>query len=381
MFNGNDVFRDPGKMENKPGLKTIVIYSRFIGNTYLGWNFGQKLSQIKKYSLIAWNLLLLLLVSFQVYLGIQNSFLKGESVLGTFSFRPDVTKHKSGLLDILFSSLYVSYTVHSIIIIVFLAIRGPQILEVLKEVEVIEVSHKYEKKIGVALVLVNFITVFITVSIVSTVQSVIYQKNDTQVIILFVYFPIVYFLSCNSHYFIILFICYKSLIVSKQFKLVSKINDLKQIFEIVSQIQKSIEKFDSLINFFNLFELALSSLQCISSLCMLAIAPDENPVNSLSHLMLSMSKITLLCLTADIIPKQFAKLLRDLKDRLSQLNEYKSGFDQLFNHMLMNRLNETKDEMCFTAFNLFKLNANTLLNCIALIASYTIIIIQTNQSS
>ena len=363
-------------MENKCGLKKLVFYDSLIGNTYFVWNLRQKIPKFKKYYLILWNIFIFLLFSIQLIIGLKNSF---STESKSHYFRPDLTKYKTVLPHILFSILYFSYGIQTLVIFLFLVIRGHKILDVLNEEEVIKLNNKYEKKIGFILALMKFIISSTSVTIV-TILLYVYYGIEYITVTLFIFFPIVYFLSMNTHLAIITFILYKSLIVSKQLKTISNMKDMKLMFDMICKIQNSVERLDALVNLVNLFELAMDSLLCISSLCIFAIVPNEYPANSFSHMTLSLSKISSLCLICDMIPKQFNKLLKELKDRFRELNENKSSSEQLFNHMLKNQLNEMKDEMCFTAFNLFKLNANTLLSCIALIISYSIVIIQTNQS-
>ena len=195
------------------------------------------------------------------------------------------------------------------------------------------------------------------------------------------YFCVVYFLSTSAHVIVITHILYKSLMVSQQLKTLSQMKGMRIIFENICKIQESIKRFDSLIGFYNLLMLSVGTMLCISSVCMLAIVPDINAVSSASHLLIGFSMISVHCFICQLIPNSFNDFLNSLKNRYKELNENKSDSEQQLNHIIMIRLNEMKDEMCFTAFNLFKLNANTLLSCVALIITYSIIIIQTNQSN
>ena len=368
-------------MENKSGLRLIVKFDRLFGNTYFGWNFGQKLSKLKRFSLIVWNLLFLLLAAFHCSNSLVNTFWPSKSQFVSPTTKAILTK-SSFIPFILICMGYVVYSIKSVIVGIFLFIRGQRILDVINENEIIRVSPRYEKKTALIIVLTRLFLITIVV-LIPTLYAFGYFVNDLTpfTIARFILFVLIYLLTANADTIILVFILYKSIIISKQFKIISKFKDLKIIVEIIGKIQASIQRFDSLISFYNLILLTTWLIICISNACMLAIMPEQNPANSLGHLFGSIMVISGLCIICNIIPKSFSKLLTELKNRSEEFNENKSDFEQLFNQIRINRLNEMKDEMCFTAFNLFKLNANTLLSCLALIISYSIIIIQTNDSS
>ena len=370
------------KMNEKPGLRIIVMYERFIGNTYFGWNFGKKLSKRMKISLIFWNIITFSLVSIQCYIGLNGAFSSTPSQLDLIKYTPDLTKYNSFLPRLLFNVGYISYSVQTLIIASFLAIRGRNMLNVLNRTDIIRVDPYIERKVGLILVSIKFVFTFLFVIITACFMFKLYGSFDLKVTLLFlVFLPIVYFLLFNIKFTIITIILYKSLMVCQQLKTVSQIKDIKLIFDIICRIRESIENLDSILCSINLMILSFDSLVTVSAICMLAYVPDENPLNSLCHLLSSLSIILTLCLVCDVIPKRYVQLLKDLKNEFRDRNENKSSSEQQLNHILMIRLNEMKDEMCFTAFNLFKLNANTLLSCLALIISYSIIIIQTTNQS
>ena len=47
-------------------------------------------------------------------------------------------------------------------------------------------------------------------------------------------------------------------------------------------------------------------------------------------------------------------------------------------YAMLNRLYSLRDELCFTAFNLYKINTKTFMSIMSLIITFTVIVIQTN---
>jgi hypothetical protein len=51
--------------------------------------------------------------------------------------------------------------------------------------------------------------------------------------------------------------------------------------------------------------------------------------------------------------------------------------DQMNQNILLMKINSINQEIGFTASNLFKISTNTIISCLALILSYSVILIQT----
>ena len=366
-------------METKNGLKLIVIYDRLIGNTYFGWNSGHKLPKLKKYSLIAWNLLFLTLISINCWFGLMSSF-RIKSQFDVNHFRPNITKHSSVVPFLLFNVSYVSNSAQTLIIALFLVVRGHALLDLLNEKEVVKVSHKFERKIGLFLVIVRLLFV-LTIFVVSFFIFGIRKESDLKITLLYIYFTIVYFLSTNTLLTVLSLILYKSSIVCHQLNGLSQMDQLSKVFLIVCRIRGSIRRFDSIIGFHNLLILSMNSLLCISNLCMLTIVPEETPLGSGLVVLLALVMVGALCLVCDLIPQSFDHLMIELNNKFGEKIESKSSVEQLSDRLVLLQLNGLRDELCFTAFGLFRINSNTLLSCVALIISYCIVIIQTTTSA
>ena len=52
--------------------------------------------------------------------------------------------------------------------------------------------------------------------------------------------------------------------------------------------------------------------------------------------------------------------------------------DRLYVNAVLSQLNAIRNDLSFSAFNLFRVNANTFLSCLAFILTHSVILIQTN---
>ena len=92
-----------------------------------------------------------------------------------------------------------------------------------------------------------------------------------------------------------------------------------------------------------------------------------------------MSYLLLLCLISDLIPKSFRKLIDNLEEFYS--NQTNIDSNSISNRIILLQITKYKNKICFSAMNLFKVNTNTFISCLALIISYSVVIIQTTQST
>ena len=102
-------------------------------------------------------------------------------------------------------------------------------------------------------------------------------------------------------------------------------------------------------------------------------------MHSLFKLIFGFGIILCLCLTSDIITKSFNKFINNLDDYLFKHSNslHLTTNDKL---VLIN-IKSYKNKFCLNAMNLFKVNTNTFISCLALIISYSVVLIQTTQTN
>jgi hypothetical protein len=111
---------------------------------------------------------------------------------------------------------------------------------------------------------------------------------------------------------------------------------------------------------------------------MLAINPKKYLFISIATLLENSTFLISTCLICDIIPKNFNKFCDKLEESLSE-SFFTNKLDYLYQNSLLTKINAIKQDIGFTAFNLFKVNTNTIISCLAFILSYAVILIQTSN--
>jgi hypothetical protein len=99
---------------------------------------------------------------------------------------------------------------------------------------------------------------------------------------------------------------------------------------------------------------------------MLAIDPKNNLLPNITLILESLTLLISTCLTCDIIPKSFKKFCYKLKESLSQ-KVCTNQMDYIYQQTLLTKINSIKQDIGFTTFDLFKVNKNTIISCLALI--------------
>jgi hypothetical protein len=95
----------------------------------------------------------------------------------------------------------------------------------------------------------------------------------------------------------------------------------------------------------------------------------------------SLMCIITLCLSCDIIPQSFNKFCDLLEKNVTKNSSAYQLLDQMNQNILLMKINSIKHEIGFTASHLFKISTNTIISCLALILSYSVILIQTSNDN
>jgi hypothetical protein len=110
---------------------------------------------------------------------------------------------------------------------------------------------------------------------------------------------------------------------------------------------------------------------------MLAIDTKKFSFISISSIVESLTLLISTCLVCDIIPKSFKKFCDKLEESLSE-KVCTNQMYYIYRQTLLTKINAIKQDIGFTAFDLFKVNKNTIISCFALILSYSVLLIQTS---
>ena len=362
---------------DKIGLKYLVNYHRMTGNTYFLNELSMKKFNLKTIILVLYNLFVLGIYVFGFYTVLAQDkttiiFYHGENISNPA---------KRNILLIINNMGFGGFSVLTLFSSIFLTFKGNQILDHLKRESYPNVSNKFEKRVALIIIFIQFmfsfsIEIFFTTITTWNNFGLSSAFNDLFKLITD---NIRFSLAMNSQLMIVSLIAYKSYLVSNdltnfEINLNSKEN-LKLMFEFIQNKQNSVKHFDKIITNCILVTIVINSLNLLS-LSNLAINPKEFLLFTVGVLIESLTILWTLCYFCDIIPKSFREFIHKLNDQFLEMYSNSSEFSEYC--LIINRIKEMKDEMCFTIFNQYVVNIKTFISCIAVITSYVIIIIQTN---
>lgn len=323
-----------------------------------------------KIILILWNLIFLAISSYSCFQGFFDSINRFDE--------KSLNSTKSTVFHLVLNVGIFGYYIQAFVINILLIIRGNKILSLLKSQSLEFTDNKSEKKIGIFTALTQLSLSF---SVQLSFDILFCATTDRFDYKNFLIDLIRYFFIFNSQITIVSLILYQSHIVSKQLENIldnfSEIN-LQKIYGFILETKKFIIDIDHLTSQFILILLVLNLSITVSYLCLFAIDPKNYYIYSIGSIFDSLSILITICLSCSIIPNSLKKFC----DKLEELS-YKSTIDssilnQLYQHSLLSKIIAIKFEIGFTANNLFKITNNTIISCLALILSYSVLLIQTS---
>ena len=380
------------------GLKYLINYHRITGTTYFGATIDGKPVFLRKVILVSWNLLFLAVAiqhttneilhvirgqpaSHEASLSLDNSskhFVGDTHINETAKQRSQKT-----LIDVLHSIRCISRATQTLIICLYLMVRGNKILQSVKDcLNLVRVSDRDGKRIGLTVALAHFTYAFVF----NLVHGVVHiQENEGPPSVSQHIAPtLLFFTLFNIELTIISLIAYQSLIVRKKLKEISHNfsvhMNLKNTYLFISRLNDSIRRTDDLICVYNVLVLANASISCISFTCMLAVDTSRKGID-VSALLESFSVLLFFCLVSDIIPETYRQFMHKLNHTFTEYSVQNSASNLIYNRVILNHMNDIRHEIGFTAYNLFFINKNTFLSCMTLILSYSVILIQTYSPS
>ena len=382
-----------------PGFKILLNYHRITGNTYMACGIGLKISRLRRTFLIIWNLLLLALVLWFCCKEVSHVILPKPKPFGTEtrdrsndtvppSKNDTQTENNKMFLLLLLNDVRgVSQSSQTLLICLYLMIRGNKLIEIIKDVhQLVEIPVKFERKIGIAITMLHFFYSFVF----NLVQTYIMELCHPEIhdhpghpwymsgILCFNFFIIL-----NSRLTVMSLILYMNCIVWKPLtdmtNKVSTHTNLKSMYVLASKLNDMMMSMDKIITFYNLVILSLNSIACVSYICSLAIGSDfSHDRISIFPLIESLLQLMILCFICDIIPKAYRELVHKLTKTFAEYSVENSGFNLVYIRMILSHMNEMQNDMSFTVYNIFRVNTNTFFSCLTLILTYSVILIQTN---
>ena len=178
-------------------------------------------------------------------------------------------------------------------------------------------------------------------------------------------------------------ICLFSLIGYQSFTLKAKLehifnrfenlSNLSKIFKLLTLQKQDLCNFDKCINLYIGITILVRSFCITISLFEIYFINFNESSQIVYQIFESFMPLSIIFYYSNLIQKSCRKLI----DKLDKIETNSPNICS--DHCLVNRLDKIKDDMFFTAFNLYKININTFIVILIQIITFAVILIQTTQ--
>ena len=347
-----------------PGIKLLISYCRFIGNTFFGWTYhGERIAKWKIIFYKLWNITIIILLAvqfsyaFEITMGF-NKDLKLENIPA------NNTNNKIDLFNLLFLTSNLTFNLQGLLTAIYLLIFGGKIMTLLIKQDTIRIEPKWEHNLVKWIILVQVICSLMA-NVLHIITILVYNKNF---IYLTLSLPI--YISTSNQIFILSIIIYKSMIIRRQLVIIFH-SRIDVIYNFVLGVDKSITDLDRYLSLPLFFLLLANQIFCIANICQVALG--SHIFDSLCVFVYGAFNLIILCYMCNIIPSTLSNLLNIYEQ------ECKNNKMIIQDRIMMMQLRQLNDRIGFTVFGLFRITGNTLFTCLGLIISYSVIIIQTGN--
>ena len=353
--------------ETKSGLRYLVIFHRLTCNSFVGWNFGKKLTTKTKLILIFTNIILFFIC------GCFN-YVNYDLMRRIMNMKNHITDShsKSQLLFILLVTTFLYFPIQMTFIFFVNLFTGKSILTFLWK-QNIKIDPKVERMIGIKLITVQFISCLI----IELPFSFLFKSHETSYLTFFRdYF--LFIIVQNVSLILLSLMAYQSYVIEQKFTEITDsfttLIQLKMVCNQVFTIAKSVKRYDKFFNIFLFMTMLLNTIHCICSSTIIYFDRGRQMPFTIPTFMESLFRIYMMCFISAKLGKGYERLL-DKFETLEESNQY--GYVKV-SHSLVMRLYGMRDQLCYTAFNIYPINMKTFMSIVSMIVTFSVILIQTN---
>ena len=356
-------------MKKKSGLKMLVYLHRISGQSYLFWNFGKTMSLTFKLLLLTLNSLLFIGSLFFSYLNVEDARKMSKKLL--------LSSHTSIMSFIMQIVVYICWAVMILYVFSLTLIRGKSIFMFLYDMDIV-IDENVEKRIGIKTIVMH-ITLTLLISQAFFFTEILFAGFEIDSFNIFMYRVMMIFIT--SSFFSLLspmaYFCY--VIEQKLADIVRGFTSLAQLSAIFKQIilvQSLVKKFNGFYNKYLCLMIMIFSFECVSSLTMLYFDRFSTTYNPIAAIFESLLQIFLFCHFSEKIDKSYARIINKFEQLQLEMGEINLA---RLDHSLVSRLYSLRQDMCFTASDLYPINTKVYFSITSLIVTFTVILIQTRD--
>ena len=361
--------------QRKTGLKRLVNFHRLTGNTYMTWNFGQKQNIKIKAILIVANICLFLSCIYFTWFYLAEYFTAVSVKFDQIRNYHDKNS-KFRLLKILHIISITGYISSTIICFILNLIEGREIVKCLYDQD-IEIDATTEKRIVTKILILQF--GFIIIDNLSYALIMFFQNgpDHNSYCKLFVNY-IIFMLNKNIHLILLSLLAYQCYVIEEKFhEMTLNFKNLIQFKKLSAQVFKITNLVKQCNTHFNFYLLVTVTYYFVSSINNFTTLYHDRKLTILIDIPWVIEIFLMmffLCFVSGKIENGYQNFL----NKYELLHERHMNINNVdVNYSLINRLYCMKEDLCFTAFDLFKINSKTFMSLVSLIITFTVILIQT----
>ncbi len=349
------------------GLKYLINFHRLCGISYSGVSLSEKKQSIcMRIFIIVWNLWIILISMWCNYKFTKSLDYYNNEIRLNKSVVLFITSRISTALY--FIQLYLSNFIFLII--------GGKLIKLLRQISISLEGDVEENQIGIWVTFAQisfslFCLVFTLIIVGLNTKKTTFQFED--ILLILTYFTLL----INQSSFLAI-IAFDSKLIEKYLKNIIRgktVIRLPQIHQKLCKIKEHVKHLDDLICFQIFMMICMSIAMEINLICILSIDFNKAFSNAIIGIMNAFLMLIMLCYVCNILPKSIAQFYDFMEKIITQSNQT----NQFSTHYILLLLN-MKQEIGFTALGLVKIRASTFLSILALIISYTVILIQTSEA-
>ena len=159
----------------------------------------------------------------------------------------------------------------------------------------------------------------------------------------------------------------------------TSLKQLNAIYDEVLQIQRTMIKFNKFINQFIAMSITFDSICTITYVNLLYFETMPKLDFSIGGMSEGLSFLFIICYFSNKPNHNYNKLL-DKFGKLELKNTKAGSMDKVvIDFSIVNRMYCIRDDFCFTAFSLYKIDIKTFLSVMSIIITFSVILMQTND--
>ena len=352
------------------GLKILVNYHQYTGISYLAYNFGAKMSYKKK---IIITLLNLILFAFLVNFWFE---VVSDTINTSLNRNYHEESKKANMIFILSTIGFIGYVISMTYVFVVLLVNGKYILEYLHKQDM-KIQSKIELKIGIKVVVCQ-IVITLLVEFMYPISRLIFGGiTNYPLKKRLIMFVCSIFLENILATLISLIAYYCYYIEEYIHELEKNFNSLSQtrlIYYQAIKVRNSVTKFNEYFKKSIFMLIMLSSICCVTNATIFYFNRGTEHTYTIASIFEYSITIFIICTMSNKIEASYKKLL-DKFDKLELLSSRQKS--SCLYYSLVNKMYSMRDDMCFTAFDLYKIDNKIFMQIVSLIVTFCVIIIQT----